>query len=139
MSFMRIVASLNECYSAAMHSLLSRAHFTPYCGMIQSRSRTFFLSANLVLIVAFGGLGGSVLFPQDSVRLLHIAVSVVFEIMVAGNEPANWWLFLAVPVVFGALTAVGHFVNSPRAAYGTSRIAARSLARRSTSTASPWF
>lgn len=55
-----------------------------------------------------------------SAMILALAVSVVLELMVVGNAPANWALFLAMPVLFGALTVVG-FVAGPRRTTGSAR------------------
>jgi len=44
---------------------------------------------------------------KRSAMILAFAISVVVELMLVGNDPANWWRLLAMPVVFGVLTAGG--------------------------------
>ena len=41
-----------------------------------------------------------------SAMLLAFAVAVVVQFLIVGSDPLNWWLFLAMPGVFGALTVV---------------------------------
>src|SRR4030081_1532009 len=42
-----------------------------------------------------------------SAMILAFAVSVVLELMVVANAPESWGIVLAMPVVFGMLTAIG--------------------------------
>src|SRR5262249_29058430 len=42
-----------------------------------------------------------------SAMILAFAVAVGLELMMIGNDPASWGQFLALPVVFGVLTAAG--------------------------------
>ncbi len=48
-----------------------------------------------------------------SAMLLAFAVAVVVQFLIVGSDPLNWWLFLAMPVVFGALTVVGLVATVP--------------------------
>jgi hypothetical protein len=53
-----------------------------------------------------------------SAMILAFAVSVALELMVVGNAPESWGLFLPLPVLFGALAAIGLAASSPRTAAG---------------------
>src|SRR5262249_49764374 len=44
---------------------------------------------------------------RRAAMILALAVAVAVELMMTGSEPQNWWQFLAVPVVYGALTIAG--------------------------------
>jgi len=44
---------------------------------------------------------------KRSAMILALAISVVVELMLVGNDPANWWQLLAMPMLFGVLTAAG--------------------------------
>jgi hypothetical protein len=50
--------------------------------------------------------------------LLACAVAVVVQVLIIGNDPLNWWLFLAMPVAFGALTVAGLVATSRSTAGG---------------------
>src|SRR5215468_10584023 len=49
---------------------------------------------------------------KRSAMILAFAISVVVELMLVGNDPANWWLLLAMPMLFGVLTAAGLLLPS---------------------------
>jgi hypothetical protein len=53
-----------------------------------------------------------------SAMILAFAVSVALELMVVDNARESWGLFLALPVLFGMLAAVGLSAASPRTAAG---------------------
>ena len=54
-----------------------------------------------------------------SAMLLAFAVAVVVQFLIVGSDPLNWWLFLAMPGVFGALTVVALLATSRSASGGT--------------------
>jgi hypothetical protein len=61
---------------------------------------------------------------RRSAMLLALAVATVLELMMVANDPGNWGLFLAMPVVFGVLTVLAFIVPEPsRVAGQASRIA----------------
>jgi len=48
---------------------------------------------------------------RRAAMILALGVGVAVELMMIGNDPANWWQFLPMPVLFGALTIAGF--NAP--------------------------
>jgi hypothetical protein len=48
--------------------------------------------------------------------ILALAVAIALELMAVANDPGIWWLLLAMPVVFAALTATG-LARTPGGSY----------------------
>ena len=59
---------------------------------------------------------------RRAAMILAFAVSAAVEIMMIGNDARNWWQFLAMPVVFGALATAG-FIAAPRSGNAAHRVA----------------
>jgi hypothetical protein len=55
----------------------------------------------LAVLAVFVWLG------KRAAMILAFAVSLVVELMLVGNDPANWWQLLAMPALFAAFTAGG--------------------------------
>lgn len=53
---------------------------------------------------------------RRSAMILAFAVAVAVELMMAANNPADWWQFLAMPVLFGALAGGGLLSRSTNGA-----------------------
>jgi hypothetical protein len=60
---------------------------------------------------------------RRAAMILALAVAIAVELMMIGNDPRNWWQFLAVPVVFGALTVAGFSSPAGRGGEPTHRVA----------------
>src|SRR5712691_3320450 len=79
--------------------------------------------ASLVLVFGAAVLTVFIWSGRRAAMILALAVAIAVELMMIGNDPRNWWQFLAVPVVFGALTVAGFNSPTGRGGEPTHRVA----------------
>jgi hypothetical protein len=59
-------------------------------------------------------LGRFIWTGSRSAMILAFAVMIALELMIVGNAPESWGYLLALPILFGMLTAFGFAAGSPR-------------------------